>query len=379
MRILHVEDYIVPDLGYQTVNLAKQHALMGHEVHILACDQPGPFGVYDWVPRRLSHTRWCGIEIHRLPVKRVVAGRPALGGLHAYIDRVHPDVVVAHGLLTITTLSIVWHHRWRKAYRLLVDDHMTFRASSRRGRSLLYGAIRHGMMRWYLQHVDKLIAVSEETRRFMVEKYGLPAAAIDIVPLGVDDELFHFDESDRQCIRARLGVGEEDIVIVYAGKINAEKDPSVLAEAFLRLERHRERVRVLIIGSGDPKYVDRLRAFAKQSARMILLSGVPNVELPKYYSAADIGCWPRASSLTALEAMACRLPVVVSDQPAAAERVRFGGGTTYPEGNVQALAHTLARLVSEDAVREAMGRRAEAVVKERFSWRVLAKKFLQIA
>lgn len=378
MRVLHVEDYVVPDLGYQTVNLAKQHALMGHAVRVLASDRAGPFAVYDWVPEQLPNANWHGVRIDRLPVACEVCGRPVLRGLHHYIDRFAPDIVIAHGLITLTSFSIIWRHRRRRTYRLVVDDHMTFAASRRWGRNQFYRIASRGPLESFIKYVDALVAVSEETRQFMIEKYGIPSSRIHVIPLGADQTLFHFDQERGRKLRQHLGIGQDEIVIIYAGKINREKDPTVLIEAFLRVEHQFEKARLLIVGSGDAEYVRRITVLSAQSGRIRLLPGVPNSELPNFYCAADLGCWPRASSLTALEAMACRLPVIVSDQPAAAERVRFGGGLTYREGDVTALVSALTLLLSNDGLRRRMGLDAERAVGQHFSWMALARQFLDV-
>lgn len=56
---------------------------------------------------------------------------------------------------------------------------------------------------------------------------------------------------------------------------------------------------------------------------------IPHGELYKYYSSGDVGAWPKQCSLTMIEAMACGLPVIISDASGTPERVSHGNGLLY--------------------------------------------------
>lgn len=384
MRILHVEDYVAPQLGYQTVYIAKYHKRLGHDVRILSSISTRPFQSFRWIPKEFpTHEVWNDVVIDRVRIAGDFCGRPWLSGVERYISEFSPDVVVAHGTMTLTSLRIMVNHLFRASYTLVVDDHMTFRSSARRGRAVFYSLIKTPLGRRLLGCVDVFVAVSEETRDFMVEHYGLPPHRVTVIPLGVDDEVFQFDEKLRHRFRQEMGFHENDVVVVYAGKFTRTKDPGLLVDAFTRARSVVPNIKLLIVGDGDRTYVEetfrRVGGGSKPPEWLAWVRGVPNSDLPMVYSASDIGCWPRASSLTMLEAMSCGVPVIVSDQKAAAERVREGGGIAYPEGDVDRLTESIVLLATNPRLRIEMGRQAREIVRRKLSWRLCANRFLEAA
>ena len=138
----------------------------------------------------------------------------------------------------------------------------------------------------------------------------------------------------------------------------------------------------LIIGDGPSEFIDGIKEHIRRegfAARVRWVGVVPNHELPRYYAASDFGVWPKRSSLTMLEAQACALPIVVSDFPAAAERVQDGGGLVFPEGDSKALSATINRLVTDSEERLRMGRKGLEVVRQTVDYRVLSRRFIALA
>jgi glycosyltransferase involved in cell wall biosynthesis len=86
---------------------------------------------------------------------------------------------------------------------------------------------------------------------------------------------------------------------------------------------------------------------------------------------ADVSCQPAHGEpfgWSAVEAMACGLPVVATDSAGLASVVPDAAGAKVPVSDPPALAAALATLLADPVRREAAGRAARAVVAERFSW-----------
>jgi glycosyltransferase involved in cell wall biosynthesis len=99
--------------------------------------------------------------------------------------------------------------------------------------------------------------------------------------------------------------------------------------------------------------------------------------LHKYYSAADIGFWNKAS-ITILEAMNCKLPVVIPDQTTIRNYVANKNGLLFPEDDIQALHDRLLELAGDKVLRKKMGKRAVEIVEKKYSYKVTANKYLKI-
>jgi len=229
---------------------------------------------------------------------------------------------------------------------------------------------------------DALVGVAEDAVRYMHEVYGLSQSELHLVPLGASTERFHFDRGVRRRVRARLAFSDSDVVFIYAGKLNPIKGPHLLVKAALALMADDEHIRVLIIGGGSEEYVSRMQKLVTNhgcSSHFLWTPTVSNIELAKYYCAADVGVWPRMSSLTMLEAQACRLPIIVSDHPVASERVRVDNGLVFRSDDVEDLARQMKRLANSADLRREMGENGWRYVSENLSYTTLSRQFIALA
>lgn len=224
-------------------------------------------------------------------------------------------------------------------------------------------ARRGAAERLIIHDVDAMIVSTEEEKHDLVHLYGAQAAKINVVPAGVDLELFQ--PMDRQAAREVLGIREERIIL-YVGRIEPLKGIDILLRAVALLE-HTEDTRVLIVGGnpGNDAELDRLNALAVQLniQHMVTFTGaVRHTELPKYYGAADTFVLPSHSEsfgLAALEAMASARPVIVS---------RVGGLKTFIDSGKtgylvpwrcpEAFAQRLDMVLTNPALKDAMGQAA---------------------
>lgn len=196
--------------------------------------------------------------------------------------------------------------------------------------------------------------------------YGARPESVFILPNTCDVGDFArqsaFWRTQRPVVKAQLGI-EADCVILYVGRLVREKGITVLLRAFRELRRNREDVALLCVGDG------RLRRSLESSIRSWELPGVrihgwahPH-DLPRLYAVADVLVLPSVDEpwgAVVTEAMAARLPVVVTRQVGAAGDLVSDGvtGLVVAEGDPSSLCAALERLVSNPAERGAMGSRA---------------------
>jgi len=105
---------------------------------------------------------------------------------------------------------------------------------------------------------------------------------------------------------------------------------------------------------------------------------VPNLELPQYYNAADIGVWPGAHSITVIEAIATGLPVIVPENDLAYKVLFDNDAAVGFEKDANDLAEKLYSLIKNEEIRYKISTYAVKVVREKLSWEVIAKKSIEI-
>lgn len=294
-----------------------------------------------------------------------------------------PDVIEVHDTYNLPWTAF-WHRR--RADAAVVAVSMTDLGSAyvepgvrkflgaRAGRAARRLADRY--TRALYSRCDATVSISREMAG------ELSARGVDNalwIPLGVDTRRFSPRNGDRRAaIRQRYGAGPDDLLMVYAGRLDGEKRPDVVLEAFMRL--HDDVPGVLVL-AGEGPLRDRLEERARGSARAHVLPFIQDRdELADLMGSADLyvsGMPHETFGLSVVEAQACGLPVVGVRSGAMIERVRVRengdgegdeNGVLVPPGDSAAMAAAIRDLAASPDRRAAMGRAARAHVEEHFSW-----------
>ncbi|UZE93500.1 MAG: glycosyltransferase family 4 protein [Candidatus Nealsonbacteria bacterium] len=393
MKILHIVNYFQPKLGYQETFLAKKHRDFGHEVHVITSNRYFPFPNYDNLIKPVLGSRYLkagnfveeNIVTYRLEVLFEIKKRVWLIGLEKKIRELKPDIIFLHGVSNINAIRVGFlKKRNSKQFKLIYDDHMLYVVSKHKLRKLFYLIFKLFFSKLLIQSADGFIACNNGTKKFMNDCYGIPLDLIVTIPLGADKDLFRFNEKSRDLIRNKLGVEKQSVIFIYAGKITPKKGPDLLVKAGLELTRKYKNFKILLLGDSSSEYIKFLKKLIREKKGeefFIWLPTIYNKELPKYYSSADIGVWPRESSLTMLEAQACNLPIIVSDSviAGASDRILNNNGLTFKDGDYLDLAKKMESLILDKELRIKMGKRGRKLVEEKFNWGIIAKQFIDLA
>jgi glycosyltransferase involved in cell wall biosynthesis len=211
--------------------------------------------------------------------------------------------------------------------------------------------------------LDRIVTVSEASRREIERYFGIPEKEIPVVHNGTDTEVF------RPVPGRRI---ETDLLFVGRTE-DRKKGIGTLLEALARLPRH---VRLKIVDGRIPEQglVPRLvRRFGLEGRVLLQKRMLSLPELVAEYSTARVAVVPsffEGFGFPASEAMACGLPVVANAAGALPEVVGTNGrvGRLVPPRDPRALARALADVLADPARREQMGRAARARVERLFRW-----------
>jgi len=192
-----------------------------------------------------------------------------------------------------------------------------------------------------LRVFDAALYVGARSRAFY-ERYHYPADRLFHSPHCVDTEWFgaRATAESGQALRGRLGIGVEEKVVLFAGKLLPFKRPLDIIDAWPLTET---RPRLLFAGSGELEGALAARA-GDLGAPLHQLGFLNQTEMPAAYAAADLLVLPSTAretwGLVANEALACGVPVVVSDASGCAPDLAGDGaaGRVFPMGDVRALA-----------------------------------------
>lgn len=201
--------------------------------------------------------------------------------------------------------------------------------------------------RYALQHSAVLVGDCQAVRR-KAETMGFPLQRIVLFPWGVD--LQQFTPGKEEGWRARQG-WEDAFVLLSMRSWEPLYGVDVIAQAFGQAAQQVPDLRLLLVGNGSQ--AARIRQVLMQHGVMeqVFWAGqVKYNDLPHFYHSADLylsASHSDGSSVSLLEAMACGLPVLVSDIAGNREWLEgSGAGWLFPDGRADLLAEEIVRLAS---------------------------------
>ncbi|PKM87929.1 MAG: hypothetical protein CVU85_04920 [Firmicutes bacterium HGW-Firmicutes-10] len=167
---------------------------------------------------------------------------------------------------------------------------------------------------------DAVIAPSKKTRN-MLKKYGV-TRRIFVVPTGLEIDTFYrhsIDYARNQDLRKSLGVRNEELLILYIGRVAPEKSIEILVDGFKKINQSVLPSKLLIVGDG-PSYQSLRNSIDASLLDSVLFAGkIAMSEVPRYYSASDVFVSPSVTEtqgLTFIEALACGLPLFAREDSA---------------------------------------------------------------
>ena len=351
VRSLRIE-MVLPELDaagmeIMVANLTLGLARRGHEVGVTCLEADGPIA---------EELRAGGIRVAVVPTPglRTIL-RPVR--LAAWLRRVRPDVVHVH--------TGGWLKGARAARRVggpRVVHTMHGRLDDERWYTLL-------LDRWAGRHTDRVVAVSETLRQYLVGRVGLLAAQTTVIPNGIDTDLFR-PGPRHAAWRALLGIPDGAPVIGNVARLAAVKDHALLLDAFA-LARKRVADAVLVV-AGDGALRQTLEA---QVAELRLTHAVRFLgetrEVATLYREFDLlalSSKSEGTSISLLEAMAsgvCVVATAVGGTPALLGEGRFG--RLVPHGDPHALAAAFVDLLHDQRKRERLAAAARDEVLAKYS------------
>lgn len=236
---------------------------------------------------------------------------------------------------------------------------------------------------------DQIIANTHTEKLELQRLYAAPPSRTQVVHPGVD--LDTFSPGNRASVRRGLGLAQDQIVLLFVGRIQPLKGPDLLIRAAAELARQqpeiRQRLLCVICGGpsgAGPERQDELAKLAATLGVADLVRFVPpssRTTLANWYRAADLVAVPSHSEsfgLVAVEAQACGTPVIASDVGGLSTAVAHGtSGLLVADRDPRSWRDCIAAVVSQPRLHAhlAAGAREHAT---NFSWDATAAGTLAV-
>lgn len=217
---------------------------------------------------------------------------------------------------------------------------------------------------------NRMIVPTAKTERLLVS-YGIDPYMVDIIPTGI-----HIPEmSDRALLRKSLGMGEDEKVLLYLGRLGAEKNIQEIMAYYDRLKD--PEIKLYIVGGGP--YLDTLKEDVAAINKEVIFTGmVDSNSVNRYYQAADIFVTASTSEtqgLTYYEALANGTIALCRDD-AVLDGVIKNGFNGFKYRNFEEFQKFINRVFTDDEYKELLEINARSYAEENFSVDIFGSKCL---
>ena len=205
-----------------------------------------------------------------------------------------------------------------------------------------------------IQKIDKIIAVSESTKRDVMKYYGIGEEKIIVVHEGVGDEFKPLSESEMADMKYAFGFP----FILYVGTLEPRKNIPTIIRAFLKLKEAGYAHKLVICGKKGWMFDEIFNLVSELALKtdVIFTGYIPKNDLVKLYNAADLFVYPslyEGFGLPPLEAMACGTPVITSNHSSLPEVVGNSGIMVEPN-DIQGLSNAMIKFLTDKDFRQDM-------------------------
>lgn len=225
-------------------------------------------------------------------------------------------------------------------YHTMWEDYVHYLTPIKLGRNIRLKHFARRLSRGFVRKAECVITPSNKTAKYLKYKCKVKNKPIYVIPTGIDIKPFkksNFTDDERNELKKSLGIKESEKVILFLGRIAAEKSIDVILDQMPEIFKAHPNCKFLIVGTGPSE--DDLKKQAKKlniEDKVIFTGKVQWSDVPKYYTLADVfvnASVTETQGLTFIEAMAAQIPVVCKYAPNLSEFIHNGQNGLFVHKN----------------------------------------------
>lgn len=294
---------------------------------------------------------------------------------HILLGRINPGILREVLKYDVLLLHGVNHISYQLAFFLakLLGKKVTIRGEGTPGKA------RNKLVKYlkkiYFKYMDLVFYSCSGNKRYFKDDFSVPDDKLRFLPCAVDNNYFRTKYLEllekRDTLRKNLGIGNNDVVILFVGRFVDIKRPMDILKAIDLLihEKKLQNLKALFIGGGPLEKEMTTFVKSKGLSKNVIIKGfVKHSEIVEYYTLADIFVLPSSmdpSPKVLNEAMNFELPVITTNVIGTAELVKEGyNGFKIAVGDIRALADRISILASDSNLRRTFGKNSWTMVKD---------------
>ncbi|NVM20704.1 MAG: glycosyltransferase [Desulfobacterales bacterium] len=371
MKILHIIANLASRYGgppKACFEMTRAMANLGHAVSIYTTNQDGPYELD--VPTDCSVFK-VGVEVRYFAIQH-----PRFWGFSIPLARAlrkairEVDIVHIHSLyLFHGTVTAHYCRKYNVPY--LIQPHGALDPFIYKRHRFRKSVMEFLFERRNIKHAAAIHFTTEEEKS-LAATYTFQTPGV-VVPLGL--ELSEYEKlPERVTFRAQYPETNGKKIILFFGRLNFKKGLDILVHAFAQVALERDDVHLVIAGPDNEGFGDKVRAWLNEEAVLDratftgMLTGEDKLAVLRH---ADIFVLPSYSEnfgISVIEAMACGVPVVISDRVNIWHEVEANGAGRVGPCDADRFAEIISDLLDNPESAKQMGVKGKALVKERFQW-----------
>ena len=226
----------------------------------------------------------------------------------------------------------------------------------------------------FKDYLNLSIVSSKQVFNWLIAE-GVEKQKLEVCYIGVDDKVWKPDQIIRQQVRSKMGIGQNEVVILFAARLEKEKQPLFMIDIIEELLNQRREFRLLIAGDGSLRSVMQKRISESNLEKNVsMLGSLPSKEMIEIMAAVDIFLLPsqvEGIAQTIYEAMACELVVVGAKVGGQTELVTEECGFLIEIGDEYTQREDYVRILSDlidnSQLRQSLGACARKRIEDHFS------------
>lgn len=360
------------------LNLSRELAMRGHEVEFY-CLRP----IFGGLTQRLPD--FCTVHPIRAPWLYLwtqrMHGIPVIGrirGLRGFFR------ALGQLLFEIRVLFCLWQRR-REPFIVHICglSFLGMLATKMLGNRVFLrmpGPPSFSIHQFFLRHTYQVIANGDAFNCIKRLARDINLVRLEV---GVDHLLFQ-RTAHRVEARKKLGLPSHKILALFVGRLIPLKNLDMLIRAFVRITKTRVNIDLIVVGTGpDREKLEQAAFNGGLKDRIHFLDEAYGDRLLACYTAADLFVLPSVYDNfpnVVLEAMAMELPVIATKVGGIPSQICDGKtGYLVELNDDEAMALKVIEMANKPMLRLALGRKAQAIVSDRFNWGLTAESFLTLA
>jgi glycosyltransferase involved in cell wall biosynthesis len=386
MKIALVNNFFLPRISgsaHLTKVLASNLASLGHDVLVITSDQGSTTGLEEFDGYSVLRLKCRELPQTRLSMRYDVNfafSRKNYRILSQALQDFKPDIIHQHGqFFDLTWMTSIWARKHKVPVVLTV--HTPLIHPGRLLASLFWIADEILVRPFLALGRGKVLVVDKFMRNYVSKRYHLKFSEINVIPLAIDVEKFHYRSNS--VVREKYELGD-DPVILSIGHVIPLRNRIALVEAMPIILKRHPRTKVLIVGDLlDSAFVELAKELNVEGA-LKLIGPIPHDQISDFFAAATLESHDLQGfglGTSTLEVMASEVPVVAVVEGDNFPGIEFVDGRDIvmaPIGNTRVLAEKICDLIDDPEAARKVGMGERKFVEENLSSGRIVEKHLKL-